>query len=131
MNDDRGGGALLGGDLVLVGPAAIVSHGAALKHFRIELGGICGIRDGRIVYEHDDGLALHIDALVVIPAILGSHNAVAHENHGGVVDLNLRHGTHGPGSDVFARRELNCSTGGGYMRSRFGLDTEEGNSLRP
>jgi hypothetical protein len=46
MHDDDGGGALAGGFLILVGPAAVIGHRLALEEFGIGLGGfIAGIVD--------------------------------------------------------------------------------------
>ena len=44
-------------------------------------------RHGRVVDEHEDRLALHIDALVVIPAVFRRDDAVADEDDVGVRDL--------------------------------------------
>ena len=86
VNDDHAGRALLGADLVLVGPAAVVRHRLAAERLRIELGGVVGIGHGRIVDEHHQRLALHVHALVVVPVELGRDHAVADEHQLGILD---------------------------------------------
>ena len=90
VDDETGGGPLGGGDLVFVGPAAVVGHGSPAKNLRVELAGR-GIENRRIVDEHDDGLAAHVHALVIIPPKFRRDDAVAHENHVGVLRLHPGH----------------------------------------
>ncbi len=65
-----------GGLLELVGPAAVVGERLAAEEFRV-------VR-GRLVGEEDDDLALHVHALVIVPAELGRGDAVADEDRLGV-----------------------------------------------
>ncbi len=101
MNDDRGGGAFFGGDFVFVSPAAVVGHGRAFEHFVVEFGGVCGIGDGGVVDEHEDGLALDIDIFVVVPAVFGSDHSVADEDDIGVLHVDLGNITAGERDVVF------------------------------
>ena len=64
------------GFFVLVGPAAVVGERAPAEEFRI-------VR-GRLIGEQDQDLALHIDALKIVPMELGRDNAVADEDGFGV-----------------------------------------------
>ena len=57
--------------LVLVGPAAVVGHRLAVEQLGIELRRVGGVRHLRIVDQHDDGLALDVDALEVVPVVFG------------------------------------------------------------
>ena len=82
VDDDRRRRALLRRDLVLVRPAPVVGHRAPLEHRRVERG-VVGDAHGRIVDEHENRLALHVDALVVVPAVLGRDDAVADEDDAG------------------------------------------------
>ena len=65
-----------GGLLELVRPAAVVGERRAAEEFRV-------VR-GRLVREEDDDLALHVDALVIVPVELGRGDAVADEDRLGV-----------------------------------------------
>ncbi len=49
VNNHGGRGAFAGGDLVLVGPAAVISHGPALEHFLVQFRGVGGVRNRRVV----------------------------------------------------------------------------------
>ncbi len=73
VDDEGAGRALLGGDLVLVGPAAVVSHGIAAEH-------LFGAFDGRVVHQHHQDLVADIDVFVVVPSVLGRDDAVADED---------------------------------------------------
>ena len=74
MDDKRGGGALAGGFLELVGPAAVVGHGLAVKELRV-VGDEAGV-----VHEHDDGFALHVETGVVVPVGFRRNDAIADED---------------------------------------------------
>ena len=92
VDQDRRGRALLRGDLVLVGPSAVVRHRPALEHRRVELRGILRVGDGRVVHQHQERLAPHVEALVIVPAVFRRHHAVADEDDLRAVDLDvLRH----------------------------------------
>ena len=98
MDDEARGGALGGGDLVFVSPAPVVGHAFARENLRVELARR-GVGDGRIVNEHDDSFAAHIEALVVVPAILRRDDAVAYENDFTGIDVNARR-------DAFGERDV-------------------------
>src|SRR6185312_8381853 len=84
MNDDRGGGAFLSRHLVFVSPATVIRHRFAFEHLVVKLAWIARVWNCRIVNEHDDGLAAHIYAFVVIPTILRRDHSVANKNDIGV-----------------------------------------------
>jgi hypothetical protein len=79
VHDEQAGGAVAGGFLVFVGPAAVVGHGPALEQGGI-LAGVAGVVD-----EHHHGFAFHVEAGVVVPAVLGRYHAVAGEYQRGVL----------------------------------------------
>ena len=89
VNDEAGGGSLLGGNVVFVGPAAVVGHGRAAEDFRVELARR-RIDHRRVVDEHDDGLAAHVDALEVIPAEFGCDHPVTDKHEVAGLDLDMR-----------------------------------------
>ena len=91
VNNDGCGGAFLSGDFILVGPAAVVGHRLAFEHLLIELRRILRVRYGRIVDEHDNGLAFHIDTFVIVPAVFRRDNAISDKNDIGVFDLHFGH----------------------------------------
>ena len=76
MNQDGADGPLALGFFVFVGPAAVV--GERLSFEKLGIGG------GRLADQHEHYFALHVGALVVIPIVLGSFNAVADEDDGSV-----------------------------------------------
>ena len=82
VDDQHAGGALAGGFLVLVGPAAIIGHGLAAEVADPGL-------EVRIVDQHDQDLALQVHALEVVPVPLGGLDAIADEDDRSVLD---RHG---------------------------------------
>ena len=86
MNHDRRGGAQRRGDLVFVSPAAVVGHRLAAEHLRVQL---AILLHRRVIDQHHDGLALDVDAGVVVPVIFRGLHAVAHEHHGAVLDADL------------------------------------------
>ncbi len=77
VDDDGPGRALPGRALVLVGPAAVVEPAVAFEELGIPV---------RIVVEHDQDLALEVHPLEVVPLVLGSLDAVAHEDQLGVLE---------------------------------------------
>jgi hypothetical protein len=79
-----------------------------------------GIEDERVVDEHEHGLAADIDALVVIPAILGGDDAVADEDEVGVFHVD-------GGRDAAGERDVVEGAGGG---EGLAADGEGGGSLR-
>ena len=84
VDDEQTGGAVAGGLLVLVAPAAVVRHRLALEH-----GGVVA-RVAGVVDEHHHGLALHVEAGVVVPLVLGGRHAVAGKHQRRVFDVNHR-----------------------------------------
>ena len=86
VNDDGRGRAQFSRLVVLVSPAAVVRHGAAAEDLWIERLGIRRVGNRRVVDEHDDRLALYVDAFVVVPLELGRLHAVADEDDVGVVE---------------------------------------------
>ena len=86
MDDQHACGAPHRANLVLVGPAAVVRHRPPAERVRIELARPGGIGHGRIVDQHDERLALHVDALVVVPVEFGCDDAVADEDEVRLVD---------------------------------------------
>ena len=75
MNDDGARGAAPRGLFELVGPASVVGHRPAAKQCRIAGG------ESRIVDEDHRGLAVHVDARVVVPAVFRRGDAVSYEHH--------------------------------------------------
>ena len=86
VDDDRRGGALPGGLLVLVGPAPVVGHRVALEQRRVLRG------EPRVIDQDQHGLAPHVHVGVVVPAVLGRHDAIADEND--FTGFHLRFGHH-------------------------------------
>ncbi len=115
------------GFLVFVGPATVVRHRAATEEAR------AGFKI-RIVDEHDGDLAVHVDALVIVPLAFGRGDAVAEEHERGILDLHAIdvrcRRTHGY---VFALRERALLAGGGDAEIDRAVDVELGerNVLRP
>src|SRR3546814_11219070 len=65
VDDDRGLRALARGFLELVGPAPVIGHALAFEQALV-----AGVAAGG-VDQDDDGLALHVDAGVVVPVPMG------------------------------------------------------------
>ena len=63
------------------------------------------VRHLRIVDEHDHRLALEIDALEVVPVVLGRDDAVADEDEVGVLDAGAVGDVLGPRDDLVAPLE--------------------------
>ena len=82
VDDDRGGGALARGFLELVGPAAIIGHGAA-----VERTGQARRLIIRVIDQDQHRLALHVQAGIVVPALFRGVDAIADEHHRAVLDL--------------------------------------------
>ena len=73
--DDQGGrGALARGFLELVGPATVVGHAPAIEQRRI-----VGV-EARIVDQHHDRLAAHVESGVIVPAGFRRIDAIADED---------------------------------------------------
>ena len=81
VDDERAGGAVLRRIDVLVVPAAVPESDA-------------GALEGRVEVHHHHDLAANVHVLVVVPAVLGGGDAVAHEYdrrvlHRGPVDVRV------------------------------------------
>ena len=76
VDDERADGSFAGGLLEFVGPAAVVGEGFAAEEV--------GIVGGRVADDAEDDFAFDVDAGVVVPVELGSGDAVADEDDGGV-----------------------------------------------
>ena len=130
VNDEGGRGSPRGGDLELVGPAAIVGHGPPLEELLVEFGRVLCVGDLRIVDQHDDGLAANVDPLEIVPAIFGSDDSVANEDNVSVLDLDRRLEAGGAGEVVLrGERHLPGADGEGSLGRRGVAD--EGHLLDP
>ena len=89
MNNYCGGCASFRRDFIFVSPAPVKSHGPAAKHFLVELGRIIGVGNGWIIDQHQNCFPPHLDILVVIPSILGRHDAVTDKDDVGIFDFDL------------------------------------------
>ncbi len=76
VDDEGGDGTVAAGFFKLIGPAAVVGEGFAFEE-------IC-IGGGWFVDDDDDGLALDVDAGVVVPVVFRRDDAVADEDEGDV-----------------------------------------------
>ena len=84
MHDQRTDRPAPRGFLELVGPATVIGHRAVAELARrgiARLGGEIGVVD-----EEHEHLALHVDALEIVPATLGRGDAVADEDKRGLGD---------------------------------------------
>ena len=121
VHDQDAGGAAPRALLELVGPAAVIRHRLAVEDLVVELRGIGGVGHLRVVHEHDDGLALDVDALEVVPVELGRGHAVAGEDHLGVADRRAVGDVLGPGDDLVLPLEgLRGPGAGDGQRPRVG-----------
>ncbi len=96
VNDESSRCALASRFLELIGPATVVSHGAAVEDIRI-LGGESGIVD-----QHHDRLALDVDPFVVVPVVLGSDDTVTDVDHFRSVETDLVLDLKGPAHKLVA-----------------------------
>jgi hypothetical protein len=88
--EEGAGCAFLCGDLELVGPPAVVGHRLAAEDAGVERLAITArVGDRRIVHQDDDRLALHVDALEVVPLELGRFHREAGEDDLGILDGDL------------------------------------------
>ena len=97
MDQDDAGRALAGRFLILVGPAAVIGHRIAVEEAGFGIG-IAGVVD-----QHDHRLALDIDALVIVPAVLRRDDAIADKDQVRAVERDLVGGALGPEHHVFIR----------------------------
>lgn len=84
MHDEAGGGALQRGLRVLVRPAAVPGHRAAVEQLGVAAG------EAGIVDQHDHRLALHVDVPVVVPVPGRRVRAVAEEHHWRILQRDFR-----------------------------------------
>ena len=80
MNNDGRGCPLLRCNVIFVGPASVISHGAAAEHFLVQFCRIIRIGNWRIVDQHQKCFSTHIDVFVIIPAVFGRDDAVTDKN---------------------------------------------------
>src|SRR3546814_10675854 len=83
VDDDRRLRALARGLLELVGPAPVIGHALAFEQALV-----AGVEAG-VVDQDDDGLALHVDAGIVVPVLHGRVAAVADEHQRAVLALDI------------------------------------------
>ena len=81
MDDDGARRTLFGGFLIFIGPAAVIGHGLAVEGAFERLGPVIGVVD-----QDDRGLARHVHAFIVVPALLGRIDAVADEDQLAVLE---------------------------------------------
>ena len=108
MHNEGGGGAFLGGDLVLVGPATVVGHGAAFEHRIVEFRRVPRVGHRRVVDKHHDSLAAHINSFEIVPAVLRSHDSIADEHQLRVRHLDFGNEPFGPDNSLAANREIDA-----------------------
>ena len=84
VDDDGARRALAGGFLILIGPAAVIGHRLAVEGTFERLRPVIGIVD-----QDDRGLARHVHAVIVVPALLGRVDAVADEDQFAVLESGL------------------------------------------
>ena len=60
-----------------------------LNIFSSSLEGSLGIGNCRIVDEHDNGLAFHINSLVVVPAVLWRYDPISDKDKVRILDFHL------------------------------------------
>src|SRR5262249_18428133 len=84
--DDRRRRSLLRGYLLFVGPSTVVGHRLAFEHLLVELVRIGGVRDRRVIDEHDDRLAFDIPSLEIIPAVFGGDDSITDEDQVRIFD---------------------------------------------
>nr|WP_246346788.1 hypothetical protein [Sphingomonas jinjuensis] len=128
VDDQRGGGAVLGGVLELVGPAAVPGHRAALERavarHRLPVG---------VVDEDDDGLPLHVDAGIIVPALFGRGDAVTDEDDVAVRDVDPGRHAIGAGDHLglVGHRHRRLATGEGQRADVLGGDLHHRHVLIP
>src|SRR5262249_2246404 len=104
VDEDRGNGALVRGDFVLVRPSPVVRHRGALEDRRVELARVFGVGNRWIVDQHDQRLSPYVEPLVVVPAVLGSDRAVADEDHVRGFDLDFLSHAARDGHEILGER---------------------------
>ena len=117
MDDDRAGRAAATSFLELVSPATIIGHGLAFEE--LVFAGVAWIID-----QHHDGLARHIKALIIVPAIFWCDDTIANKNQFRARPCGFRAILFlGPDDGVFfqSHRKIfpRCAAGEGQSRSVF------------
>ena len=122
MNDEGARGPQLGRDLELVRPAPVVGHRVAAENLFVR----------RVVDQHEQDLAPHVDILEIIPVVLRRGRAVAHEDEL-AVQINLLHDPCGRGDVVRARFEdPGLTSASNREGAAFGWrDADQGDLLNP
>ena len=124
VDEDRADGALLRRHHVLVVPPAVPEARLACEDARIVL---------RVVVHHEEDLAREIRVLVVVPLVLGRHDAVADEDDLRVLDFRLQLLDSREGDEVGARLPLRLAA----LRAEDGrpgegrLDADQRHLLNP
>ena len=105
VDDEHGRRAQFRRLLVLVGPAAVVGHGLAAEGLRIERVGIGRVGHRRVVDQHQERLALDVQALEVVPLIFRRLHAVADKDDLGVLHRDRIGDVLAEGDDLVVRLE--------------------------
>ena len=87
------------GLFVFISPAAVVGERLAGEEF--------GIVRGRLAGEQHDDFAAHVDALVIVPLVLGRDNAMADE-HGVGVEFDVGFLLKGDADEIVEPLERRC-----------------------
>lgn len=114
----------------LVSIAAIVSHRPPAEHLVVELGGIARIRHRRVVDQHDQCLAAHLQTLVIIPTVFGSDHPIADEDQLRAFDAYLGRALIRPGYELARALELDGPFTYPEGGTRFGLVCNHRHRLR-
>jgi len=128
VDDERRRSTLPGRFLIFIGPAAIIGHRPAtkitLQAFGTEIG---------IVHQYDDGLALHIDAGIVVPAPLGRVDAIANKHQFAVGNFNFRLFPIAGGDIIAAmfKGQVGLAPGNFQRGDIFRGDADQRNILKP
>ena len=116
VDEQHPGGTVPGGHLELGGPAAVDAEVGA-----VEEAGFLRCR-GRFVHQQQQHLAAHIQALEVVPEVLGRLDAEAQEDHGRIKGLlGLRH----PGAEDELGAEGRAGAGA-FAHEAEGAAADEG-----
>ena len=122
VHDETRRRALQRGLGILVGPAPVVGHGAAVEKRRIATG------KARIVDQHDHRLALHVHAGVIVPVPVRRIRAVAEEHHRRILQVHLRFPLQGLHHHVLLVGETGVLRAGGDLQLH--LVVEQQGALR-
>ena len=126
VDDERACRAAARRLLELVGPPAVVGHRRAVERPGVELRRVRGIGYRRIVDEHHQRLAFEVDALEVVPVVLGRGDAVADEDELRILDAGAVGDVLGPRDDVVTPLEGRACLARHHQRLGFGArDADE------